>query len=66
MNFVFISFLILAGIFSLYAAFLILKNSPNNKERLKVIIPVVVALSIGAVCYSFGWHAPTGEIGKFQ
>ena len=48
-----------------FIGFLLFKNLPNTKERLKFTIPILITIVVILVCYFFRWHMPTGEIGKF-
>lgn len=48
-----------------FVAFILLKNLPNNKERLKVVVPILIAFVIGLICYLSGRYPPSTRFGRF-
>jgi len=51
METIFTIFFALYTIFILYLGITLFKNLPNTKERLKFVIPLLIAFSIGVYVY---------------
>ena len=59
-----IIFFVLSMIMSSYATFLLYKNLPNKNEKLKLIIPILIAIVIGVLFYFLGWYPLSVKFGK--
>jgi len=65
MNTIVIAFYILSFLVSIFVGFILYKNLKTKNERLKLIIPVLIALGIAAVCYLAGLQVPRTSFGRF-
>ena len=49
-----------------FIGFVLYKKLPNENEKLKLIVPLVIALIIGAMFCLIGMRPPTCEFGRFM
>ena len=66
MQTIIIIFSITSIVSALIVLFILYKKLPNAHEKLKLIVPLVIALIIGAVFCLIGMHPPTCEFGRFM
>lgn len=65
MQTIIIFFFLISFVLICCVAFILLKNLPNNKERLKVIVPILASVLIAIVFYFLGWKVPRCSFGRF-
>lgn len=66
MNAIVITFYILSFILACIVGFILYKNLKTKNERLKLIIPVLIAIGIAAICYLAGLQVPRTSFGRFM
>ena len=66
MQTIIIIFSILSIISALIVAFVLYKKLRSQNEKLKLIIPVLIALLVGIIFCLFGLRTPTPEFGRFM
>lgn len=47
-------------------SFLLYKKLKTKNEKLKLIIPILLAILLAIIFYLLGWHVPSCRIGKFS
>ena len=66
MKTIIIIFSIISIVLALIVLFVLYRKLPSKNEKLKLIIPLIIALIIGAACYLIGVRPPTCEFGRFM
>ena len=60
------AFYIFSFIFACIAGIYLYKQLPNKNEKLKLIIPILIALGISMLCYLAGLKTPSISFGRFM
>ena len=62
--------IIILSIFSIISAlvvsFVLYKKLPNTKEKMRLLVPILIALAIGIVFCLLDMRPPTIEFGRFM
>ena len=49
-----------------FVGFILFKKLPNTKEKMRLLVPILIALAIGIVFCLLGMRPPTIEFGRFM
>ena len=49
-----------------FVGFILFKKLPNTKEKMRLLVPILIALTIGIVFCLLGMRPPTIEFGRFM
>ncbi len=66
MNPIIITFYVLSFVFACIVGFILYKKLPTKNEKLKLVIPVLIAITIAAICYLIGLQVPRTSFGRFM